>query len=169
MAGGQNGGVDQGDPFHQLVSELDYPMFIVTATADERAGCLVGFASQASIHPPRFVVLLSKLNHTCRVAARAEALAVHFLSHADRELAKLFGEQTGDEVDKFDQCRWDHGPFGTTVLSDTKGWIAGRVRDRVDAGDHVVHLIDTEVTRLHRSGPPLAFQDVRDMEPGHPA
>ncbi|HWE54146.1 MAG TPA: flavin reductase family protein [Acidimicrobiales bacterium] len=161
--------MEPDDPFHQLVSELDYPMFIVTATAGERSGCLVGFASQASIEPPRFVVLLSKLNHTCGVAARADALAVHFLTRDDRELANLFGEETGDRIDKFARCRWEPGPFGTTVLPDTKGWIAGRVRERVDAGDHVVHLIDTEVTHLNRSGRPLSFQDVRDMKPGHPA
>ena len=45
---------------HELVSELDYPMFIVTCADErERAGCLVGFATQCSIDPPRFLVCLS--------------------------------------------------------------------------------------------------------------
>jgi flavin reductase (DIM6/NTAB) family NADH-FMN oxidoreductase RutF len=51
--------------FAELVSQLDYAMFIVTTAADdERAWCLVGFASQASIHPPRFLVGLSDKNRT---------------------------------------------------------------------------------------------------------
>ena len=38
--------------FNSLVGDLDYPMFIVTACADgERSGCLIGFATQASIDP----------------------------------------------------------------------------------------------------------------------
>ena len=42
---------------------LDYPMFIVTTRAgDERSGCLVGFASQVSIRPRRFLVGLSNID-----------------------------------------------------------------------------------------------------------
>ena len=56
--------------FHRLVGRLDYPMFVVTTVAaddGERSGCLVGFATQCSIHPPRWVVWLSLANHTCTV------------------------------------------------------------------------------------------------------
>ena len=60
------------EAFEKLVSLLDYPMFVVTTSADGRsAGCLVGFASQVSIGPPRFLVGLSKRNHTYRVAQHA--------------------------------------------------------------------------------------------------
>jgi len=63
------------EAFEKLVSLLDYPMFVVTTRAgDESAGCLVGFASQVSIRPPRFIVGLSKCNHTYRVAEGASHL-----------------------------------------------------------------------------------------------
>lgn len=46
-----------------FIDRLNPDMYVVTATAgDERAGCLVGFASQCSIRPVRFVVWLSKVN-----------------------------------------------------------------------------------------------------------
>lgn len=68
------------DTFDALVGSLDYPMFIVTATAgDEREGCLVGFATQSSIDPPRFVVCLSKNNRTYRMAKDADSVAVHMV------------------------------------------------------------------------------------------
>src|SRR5712672_2014870 len=88
-----------------LTSELDYPMVIVTTVADgERSGCLVGFHSQCSIHPARWALWVSKANHTYGVALRATRLAVHFPSVDDVDLAELFGEETGDEVDKFARC-----------------------------------------------------------------
>ncbi len=66
--------------FNSLVSDLDYPMFIVTVCADgERSGCLIGFATQASIDPSRFLVCLSHKNRTYRVAQGAELLGVHFV------------------------------------------------------------------------------------------
>jgi Flavin reductase like domain len=77
------------DAFHTLVSRLDYPMFIVTTAAEGlRAGCLVGYVTQSSIEPPRLIVMLSKLNHTYRVAERSQTLAVHFLSDNNQRLPR---------------------------------------------------------------------------------
>jgi len=79
---------DAYDRFN-LVGDLDYPMFIVTtrSTKGERAGCLVGFATQCSIDPPRVLVCISRANRTYRVAEDAEALGVHFVPAAAVELA----------------------------------------------------------------------------------
>ena len=93
-----------------LTARLDYPMFVVTAADDSGpSGCLVGFATQCSIDPYRFMVCLSEANHTCRVAAQASSLAVHLLGADQGALAELFGATTGDEVDKFAACRWRYG------------------------------------------------------------
>ncbi len=78
------------DRFHDLAGELDYPMLIVTATADgEQAGCLVGFAAQCSIDPLRFMVWLSKKNRTYRVASRSQVLVVHFRPYASEWGARV--------------------------------------------------------------------------------
>ena len=104
---------------HRLVSTLDYPMFIVTvAAAGEQAGCLVGFTTQCSIDPSRFLVCLSDKNRTFRVAREAETMVVHLVPQEARELADLFGGETGDEVDKFARVSWQPGPGGTPVLDD---------------------------------------------------
>jgi flavin reductase (DIM6/NTAB) family NADH-FMN oxidoreductase RutF len=158
--------------FEELVAELDYPMFIVTAAADgEPSGCLVGFATQASIDPRRLLVFLSKRNHTFDVAQRSSTLVVHFLHAGNHDLASLFGEETGDHSAKFASCEWSAGPDGVPVLHGVRGWVAGRVIARVDAGDHVGHLLAT--LDAERSAtpddPPLMFQTVRDMSPGHEA
>ena len=64
--------MDGEEAFDRLVSLLDYPMFVVTTRADdEMSGCLVGFSTQVSINPSRFLVGLSKRNRTYRVASRA--------------------------------------------------------------------------------------------------
>jgi flavin reductase (DIM6/NTAB) family NADH-FMN oxidoreductase RutF len=157
--------------FHDLVAAIDYPMYIVTAAAGgQRSGCLVGFTTQASIFPPRMIVCLSKANHTFGVASRARVLVVHFLSVDDMELATLFGEKTGDDVDKFALCDWDEGPEGTPILRRCRGWVAGPILDRFDGGDHVATLIAPEEGRApHVSRPQLSSRDVFEMEPGHPA
>ena len=67
--------MEPGATFDSLVGDLDYPMFIVTACADgERAGCLIGFATQASIDPSRFLVCLSHNNRTYEVGRETDFL-----------------------------------------------------------------------------------------------
>jgi flavin reductase (DIM6/NTAB) family NADH-FMN oxidoreductase RutF len=166
----QGGEMGTEENFHALVSDLDYPMFIaVAATRSERAGCLVGFVTQASMEPPRLLVMLSKLNRTCRVAQDADMLIVHFLGEKNHDLATLFGEESGDDIDKFAECEWNVGPDGTPVLVGTRGWVAGRILDRYDAGDHVGHLVEVKEAQIDTPGAPLAYQAVRGMEAGHPA
>lgn len=153
-----------------LTSAFDYPMVIVTvATGGERGGCLVGFSTQCSIRPLRYAVCLSKRNRTTRLAEQAAVLAVHFPERAQRGLAELFGGETGDDVDKFSRCRWEPGPGGTPLLSECPNRFVGQVVERVDAGDHLVYLLDVTGASVTDEPDLLTFQQVRDLEPGHDA
>ena len=154
-----------------ITAALDYPMIVVTtAAAGQRAGCLVGFHTQCSIDPARFLVCVSKANHTGGVVRQADTVVLHFLSKADRALSELFGEQTGDEIDKFVHCRWHAGPDDVPVLADVPAWLACRIVDRFDPGDHLVLVVEPFAGAAgSEPAPQLSFQDVRDMEPGHPA
>jgi flavin reductase (DIM6/NTAB) family NADH-FMN oxidoreductase RutF len=157
--------------FERLVGTLDYPMFIVTAAlGSERAGCLVGFATQASINPPRFLVGLSDQNRTYRVAREAEMLVVHFVAREAADLAELFGGETGDDVDKFERVAWRPGPGGAPVLEDCENWFAGRVLERIPFGDHVGFLLEPVEAHAGDTGQDeLAFHRARHIEPGHEA
>jgi flavin reductase (DIM6/NTAB) family NADH-FMN oxidoreductase RutF len=156
--------------FDELMGELDYPMFIVTTEAGgERAGCLIGFATQTSIHPPRFLACLSRKNRTTRVAAGVAWLAVHFVPAQATGLARLFGGETGDEVDKFAHVGWRPGPHGLPILEDCANWFVGRVLERLDLGDHIGHLLEPEVSMHGASGPEFTFHRAKRIEPGHEA
>ncbi len=158
------------EAFEVIAGDLEYPMVVVTTSdGEERAGCLVGFAAQCSIDPPLLVVWLSKRNHTTRVAHRASGLIVHFLSGDDRDLATLFGSNTGDEIDKFSHCRWTPGPEGLPVLADCTRWVAGHILERFDTGDHVGHLIELFDGAAGEWAGQLGFQAVKGLDPGHDA
>jgi flavin reductase (DIM6/NTAB) family NADH-FMN oxidoreductase RutF len=153
-----------------LTAALDYPMYVVTTAAGgNRAGCLVGFTTQCSIDPIRFLVCLSRRNHTCRVASEADLLAVHVLDREQQALAELFGTETGDDIDKLARCAWTEGPSGTPLLDDCPNRFLGRIVDRFDTGDHLAFLLDVVDAWSADPGPLLTFQSVRDLEPGHRA
>lgn len=157
------------DAYRRLVAGLDYPMYVVTvADGAHRAGCLVGFAAQVSIDPARALLGLSEKNHTYRVAQRVDTVCLHFLAADQVGLASLFGEETGDEVDKFTRCAWSPGPAGVPVLAGCRGWVAARVLDRFAAGDHQALLVEPFAGEAERPDDPfLGFRRVRHLHPGH--
>ena len=154
-------------PFERLVASLDYPLYVVTtAVGDEPTGCLIGFATQCSIHPPRFLACISKKNHTLLVARRAACVAVHIIEEQDKSIAELFGGETGDEVDKFARVSW-HWAHGVPILDACGRWFAGSVLEQIDLGDHVGFLLEPIDTEQNASSQQLTFQRARDIEPGH--
>jgi flavin reductase (DIM6/NTAB) family NADH-FMN oxidoreductase RutF len=156
--------------FDAFMEGLDYPVFVVTAAnREERSGCLVGFATQASIDPPRMLVCVSTVNHTFPVARGASLLAVHVLGPEQHNLAELFGAETGDEVDKFERCRWRAGPDGVPLLEDCPRFMVGRVLSQHAFGDHVGFLLEPVAVDARKDAPGLTLDDMSDIEPGHPA
>lgn len=162
------------DPYDPFAAVLDPAMAIVTLTnGTDHAGCLVGFHSQISIEPRRHGVWISRQNHTFTLTPTATAVAVHLLGPDDMDLARRFGHETGDRVDKFAGIDHEPGPSGVRMLTALPHRIAGPCTGRIETeGDHVLLIVDpVEIgpgvdgqTRLE----PLRLHDVSDIEPGHP-
>lgn len=160
--------------FDAWVGKLDHAMFILTTVnaAGERAGCLIGFATQTSIDPPRFLACVSHRNRTYRVAREAELLAVHLVPADGQELAELFGGETGDELDKFERCEWRAGPGGVPLLQRCENWFVGRILTRVEAGDHDGFLLAPIAAGEGGAETPSelgAREAAARIDPGHPA
>ena len=156
--------------FQKLVAELDYPMFIATVATDEaRAGCLIGFATQCSIHPPRFLAGISDKNHTYRVAQDVAAMGIHLVPEDATELAELFGGETGDELDKFERCSWRPGPEGVPLLDDCPNRFVGRIVERVDFGDHTGMVLEPFFAEFEEPDGQLSFHRAKRIDPGHEA
>ena len=173
MAGVNSGygtGMDAAllEPF---TAGLNYPMFVLTVGPLAQArpsGCLVGFATQCSISPARFLLCVSKKNHTFRAMEGAQYVGVHLLGADQRELARLFGTETGDETDKFERCPWTVGPQGVPILDGCVSWFVGSIERWMDLGDHAGVLLNP-VQAGGGPGTPLMSASVSDFDAGHEA
>jgi flavin reductase (DIM6/NTAB) family NADH-FMN oxidoreductase RutF len=157
------------DHFDDLMASADSAMSVVTTAAGgERAGCLVGFQAQCSIEPRRYVVWLSKANHTYRVGLRAVHFAVHHLTADDHDVAELFGTSSGDEIDKFTRCAWTEHPVGIPVLDRCPNRTVSRRVAILDEGsDHVCVVLEPLEARSTGRFQPLRLSDVAHLRPGH--
>ena len=143
-----------------LVARANAPLFVVTTVAaGERAGCVVGFATQASIDPARFLVCISTKNRTWQIAESATHLVVH-----------LFGRERMDVVDVFGGEERGVGPAVVVILDGAAAWFVGRIVERFAFGDHVGHLLEPVAGgTATTSSAAVTLHDADDLEPGHPA
>ena len=162
---------DVDETFDALMGDLVSPMVVVTtASGGKEAGCLVGFHAQCGMEPLRYAIWLSKANRTYRVGALSDHFAVHFLTRDDREVAELFGGETGDEVDKFAGCAWTPGEGGVPLLDACPNRFVGRRTALLDAGtDHVCIVLAPVAADRAGVTAQMSLPDVIDIDPGHGA
>jgi flavin reductase (DIM6/NTAB) family NADH-FMN oxidoreductase RutF len=157
------------DPSDALARATDYALYVATVRADdELSGCLAGFVTQASIHPVRFLVCVSKLNHTFGIVQRSPGIGLHLLGSDQQEVASLFGEQTGDVMNKFEHVAWTPGVTGVPILTECAAWVEGRVLSRMSGGDHEAFLIEVVAGGGGSHPGRFMLSDGADFSAGHP-
>jgi flavin reductase (DIM6/NTAB) family NADH-FMN oxidoreductase RutF len=133
------------------------------------SGCLAGFVTQCSIDPPNFLVCISKANHTFGVAERSTGMGLHLLGQDQVDLARLFGEQTGDVVDKFASVDWRLGPTGAPLLVDAAVSMEGQILGHFSVGDHEAFVMRGVRAVAGEHAGLLTFRSAPKLHPGHPA
>lgn len=155
------------DTLVDIASALNYPMVVLTTLSGSHpVGCLVGFSSQSSMEPFRYTVFLSVKNHTFDAVSVGSEVCVHFLASNQKDLARLFGEWSDDDIDKFDHCDWTEAPNGAPLIAGVVRWFAGPVVAHDATGDHHGFAVEP---RAAQSGPwpgQLDYQRVLDLEAG---
>jgi flavin reductase (DIM6/NTAB) family NADH-FMN oxidoreductase RutF len=172
---------DESERVHDLVDTrgsldlffdvVDYPYYVVTvrSTDADMSGCLAGFVTQCSIDPPNFLVCISKANHTFGIAQRSPGIGLHLLGADQIALARLFGEETGDTLDKFASVDWRLGATGAPLLVDSAVSLEGRVLGHFSVGDHEAFLIRGVRAVSGGHDGLLTHRGAPAMRPGHPA
>jgi flavin reductase (DIM6/NTAB) family NADH-FMN oxidoreductase RutF len=150
---------------------LDVPVFVVTTQADGRpSGCLVSFATQTSMQPPSFMVVIPRDVGTREVAHQAGHLAVHVLAQRQVSLAELFDREIDDEGDRFGRCSWRAGPHGMPILDEAIAWFVGRTAHWIDIGDHVAYIVEPVAGWAGESEEDVLYvSDLDDLGPGQEA
>ncbi len=150
---------------------LDGPVFVVTTQAEgQPSGCLISFATQTSVQPPSFMVVIPRSSGTCDAAHRSEHLAVHVLAQHQVALAELFDAGTDDDADRFGRCSWRVGPNGMPVLDEAIAWFVGRTAHWIDIGDHVAYIVEPVAGWVPEAYEDVLYlSDLDDLEPGQVA
>ena len=124
---------------------------------------------QCSIDPPRLLVCISKINHSFELMSRARMVGVHVVDADQRDLAELFGGETGDDIDKFAACMWRPGPCGLPVLTGCRRKMIAEVVDQGRARGPSRVGARTLWVHVEEAAGQLQPSEISDLEAGAPA
>lgn len=144
------------EAFRQLARTWAATVTVVTARRREGAGPpdapkSDGFTATAfltlSIDPPLIAIAVERGAGAEALIADSDNFSVNFLSEAQAEHSLAFARHWEHRTDTWERFSAEQDADGVPLLHGTAGAFSARVRDRLDAGDHV--LVIGEVTAVH--------------------
>ena len=144
------------DPALQL---LPSPVVIVgAADGPLRGGLTAAWVTRVSTAPPLLAVAVSPLRHTHGMLHDGGEFTVSVLREEQVEVARLFGLQSGRDLDK-----WERTPAvllggGVPALRDCAARMLCRLVGRHPAGDHDLLVGEVLASEVVEGGPALPMR-----------
>jgi flavin reductase (DIM6/NTAB) family NADH-FMN oxidoreductase RutF len=151
---GERPGVDPV-VFREALAAVAAPVAVVTSFHGERPhGTTVSAFCSLSLEPPLVLVSLDRDSDLLRMVRQSRRYGINVLSHDQEEVATRFARKGAD---KFADVPWI---LDTDLprLEGTASWIACRLHDLADGGDHVIAVGFVEHAEASPSHPLLYRQ-----------
>jgi flavin reductase (DIM6/NTAB) family NADH-FMN oxidoreductase RutF len=141
--------------FREALAAVAAPVAVVTSFDGERPhGTTVSAFCSLSLEPPLVLVSLDRGSDLLRLVRHSRRYGINVLAHDQEEIATRFARKGAD---KFAEVPWT---LDTDLprLDGTSSWIACRLHDLVDGGDHVIAVGFVEHAEASPSHPLLYRQ-----------
>ena len=123
------------------LGKISSGLYIVTAShGGERHGMLASFIEQAAFQPPLISMATAKGRALSEVIDQQPLFGVNILGKHNHELVRPFVKATGG--DPFEGHALVENEWGLPQLSEAMAFLACRVVNKVDAGDHWLYLAE---------------------------
>jgi flavin reductase (DIM6/NTAB) family NADH-FMN oxidoreductase RutF len=151
--------------FREALGAVCAPVAVVTSFYDARPhGTTVSAFCSLSLDPPLVLVALDRGSELLRMIRRARRYGINVLADGQEALATRFARKGAD---KFDDVRWELD-MELPRLEQTASWIACRLHEIVDGGDHVIAVGFVEHAQAGGASPLLYRQRVFGTLAGPP-
>ena len=145
------------DTFRHTLGSWPSGVTIVTSQhGAERMGMTVSAFSSVSLDPPLVLVCADKASNTNALIRKSEAFTVNILAREQSALSNLFADKKREAI-RFDGLDCKPGVTGCPRLPDALACLDCRVREVVDAGDHILYVGSVEAAHIDAEREPLVY------------
>lgn len=134
------------DQLAAVLGRISSGLFILTArnNAGQETGLLASWVQQASFAPPAFTVAVNAKRYLNDWLRESPQVAINIVGESQKQFLGHFGRGFEPDQPAFDGLSIARSPGGLPVLCDALGWLEGRVKQSMSAGDHIVYLVEIQ-------------------------
>jgi flavin reductase (DIM6/NTAB) family NADH-FMN oxidoreductase RutF len=132
------------DTIGRVLGRTPSGLFILTASDahGNETGLLVSWVQQASFEPPMVTVALNRDRYVHQWMRDAPRLAINLIAQSQGHLLRHFARGFEPGEPAFQGLPTRPGRTGVPILSSAIGTLEGQVSGQLDAGDHVIYLLE---------------------------
>jgi flavin reductase (DIM6/NTAB) family NADH-FMN oxidoreductase RutF len=143
------------DEFRRAMALLPTAVTVVTAPGGEGpAGATANAVASLSLEPPLMIAALDRDSRTLAAVRDAGGFGINVLAANQEELARAFATKA-PHPEKWSDVIWDEQD-GVPIIHGCVLWVACRLHDTHDGGDHVILTGSVEAVG-GQTGDPLLF------------
>jgi len=146
--------------FREVCGHFPTGVTAITAVAPngELAALTANSFTSVSLEPPLVLVCVGHRVSSAPVMASASQVAIHVLGSEHEQVARRLATSGLSGEERLQGVDWEAGEQGVPLLADCVTRLAGPVVDRVDAGDHLIVIVEAAVAEIvQQEAPALLF------------
>lgn len=146
-------------------NRVDLPIYSVSSYNEQEANMhICTYVSAVSMEPKRMMVAIYKGTKTLALVEQNPHFVLQLLSKSQYNLIKLLGQSSGNNIDKISRLKkrnllssWKQ----FNVLKDALAYMELATLEKIDAGDHIMHLCEMISFSNNLDGEPLTLDILR--------
>lgn len=141
----------QRDTIGKVLGRTPSGVFVLTCADGNgrETGMLGSWVQQASFDPPMLSVAVNRKRYLNDWLASVPRMALNLLGESHGRFLKHFGRGFEPDEPAFEGLAVTRTETGLPVLTDALGYLEGSVRNVVEAGDHLLYLLEITSAAAH--------------------
>jgi flavin reductase (DIM6/NTAB) family NADH-FMN oxidoreductase RutF len=120
----------------------------------EPVGMAASSFTSVSIEPPLVSVCIQKTSSTWPVLRDSKRLGLSVMSQWQDVACRQLASKDGN---RFADIEWDAGPHDSIFVRGSSAWMEVSLHDEMEAGDHLIALLEVHGLDISPHTPPLIF------------
>lgn len=146
---------------------MSYGVYVLgTKLEDKLNACIINTGMQVTSIPEQVSITVAKTNLTHDLVKASGQFSLTTLSEVNAlENVKVFGMQSGREVNKFENIQYKLDVLGNPYIEEgAVAVLTGKVTQTVDVGTHTIFIADVVDAKDFKKNTPMTYAEYRALK-----
>ena len=151
----------------EILKDLSYGMYIVTAKLDKNVGCVINTLCQITSENPLISISLNKNNYTNEIIKKTGKFAVSILSEkTNPKVIGTFGYKSSKDINKFAEVEYEKIDNLHVIKEESCGYLICEVTNIVNCETHDIFIARIIEANKFNNNIPMTYKYYHEVIKG---